>query len=68
MTGRLVTIRRTVQQIKHCVDEALAVIENEEDAGCAIDDLQQAYVLIEVALKRFASDKERIPRPTVEHR
>lgn len=45
MADRNVTTRRTVQQIKHCVEEALSIIERAEDLRCAHDDLRQAYEL-----------------------
>jgi hypothetical protein len=50
---RNVTIRRNVQQAKHCVEEALSVIETNEDPRCAADDLKQAAILIEEILKRI---------------
>jgi len=43
---RDVTLRRTVEQVKHCVEEALSVIERSEDSRCALDDLQQAAQLL----------------------
>lgn len=48
---RNVTLRRMVQQVGHCVAEALSVIERDEDTRCAIDDLQQAELLIEKCLQ-----------------
>jgi hypothetical protein len=49
-----VTLRRTIQQIGHCVEEALAVVENDEPVQCAIDDLEQAMMLIQdVALQEL---------------
>lgn len=44
---RQVTLRRMIQQVKHCVEEALSVVERSEDTRCAIDDLEQADMLIE---------------------
>lgn len=46
MANREITLRRNLQQIVHCAQEALSVIENDEDMNCAIDDLQQASQLI----------------------
>lgn len=48
---RVVTLRRMIQQTKHCVEEALAIVERSEDARCAIDDLEQAGLLIGKCLK-----------------
>jgi hypothetical protein len=48
---RLIQPRRTLQQIKHCVEEALSVIENKEDPRCAYDDLIAAQDLIAHILK-----------------
>jgi hypothetical protein len=42
-----VTLRRTIQQIGHCVAEALRVVELDEGVDCALDDLEQASQLIE---------------------
>lgn len=47
---RTVTLRRMIQQVKHCTEEALSVIEREEDTRCAIDDLEQAATLIDRCL------------------
>lgn len=44
---RRVTLRRTIQQVKHCVEEALSVVERDEDIRCALDDLDQAEALLE---------------------
>lgn len=43
---RDITTRRTLQQIMHCTEEALSIVEHEEDERCAIDDLEQAQALI----------------------
>lgn len=53
---RDVSLRRTIQQVGHCVAEALSVVEKGEDRRCAIDDLEQARQLIDVALKRIAKE------------
>lgn len=42
-----VTLRRTVEQVKHCLEEALSVIEREEDLRGALDDVSQAQALLE---------------------
>lgn len=56
MDDRRITTRRTVQQIKHCVEEALAIIERNEDARCAVDDLDQAGALIAQVLKTLRAE------------
>ncbi len=43
---RIVTVRRHLQQAKHCVEEALSIVERDEDARCAIDDVEQAIALL----------------------
>lgn len=55
-----VSLRRTVQQVKHCVQEALDVIEHGEDMGCALDDLEQAKALIVVCLKRILDGEQQL--------
>jgi hypothetical protein len=50
MTKRKLTIRRSLQQLKHCVDEAIAVVEAEEDVGHAMNDLEHAALLINKVL------------------
>lgn len=47
---RIITNRRLIQQIVHCASEALAVVENDEDPKCAVDDLEQAAELIQKVL------------------
>jgi len=44
--------RRALQQIKHCVEEALAVVEHGEDRDLvsAVEDLEHALSLIETVL------------------
>ena len=58
--NRTVTLRRTLQQMLHCVDEALSIVENNEDPRCALDDLEQAEVLlrdnVRPALRRKISE------------
>lgn len=46
-----VTIRRHLEQIKHCVEEALSVVVHEEDLVNAENDLSQAAMLIEIVRK-----------------
>lgn len=43
---RNVTLRRTLEQAGHCVNEALSVIQNGEDPRCALDDVIQAAQLL----------------------
>jgi hypothetical protein len=47
MPKRQVTLRRLLEQTKHCVEEALSIVEQGEDVECAIDDIEQAQELIE---------------------
>jgi len=49
--NRLITPRRTLEQIKHCIEEAISVWENKEDVRCAWDDLLQAQKLIDAVIK-----------------
>ena len=46
MPDRDVTLRRNMQQVLHCVQEALSVIENQEDLRCALDDICAAQDLM----------------------
>ena len=50
MSKRKLTIRRSLQQLKHCVDEATAVVEADEDFGHAMNDLEHAALLINKVL------------------
>lgn len=43
---RTVTLRRTIEQARDCVSEALSVIEHDEDPRCALDDVVQAAQLL----------------------
>lgn len=59
---RTITLRRMIQQTGHCVAEALSIVEKGEDTRCAIDDLEQAGMLIEKCLedaRNFHKLKER---------
>lgn len=44
---REVTLRRTLQQVGHCIDEALSVLEHSEDLECAVDDIEQAVAILQ---------------------
>jgi hypothetical protein len=55
---RNVSLRRNVEQVGHCVAEALSVLNNDEDVRCAVDDLEQAKSLIETVLPKL---REKIP-------
>jgi hypothetical protein len=44
---RKVTLRRTLEQALHCVEEALSVVEQGEDARSAMGDVQQAVSLLQ---------------------
>ena len=48
---RVITPRRTIEQIKHCVEDALSAFINNEDARCVFDDLDQARKLIDIVIK-----------------
>ena len=50
---RNVSLRRTIQQAKHRVEEALSVVERAENHRSAFDDLVQARLLIEEAIGRI---------------
>ena len=52
---KITTIRRTLQQIVHCAEEALSAHMNDEDARHVRDDLVQARELIDLALKTVSS-------------
>jgi len=43
---RRVTLRRTLEQARHCVQEALSVVEHGEDVRCAADDVDAAVALL----------------------
>jgi len=45
-----VTPRRTMQQIKHCVEEALAAFKAHEDPQHYLADLEQARQLLDVVI------------------
>jgi hypothetical protein len=47
------SLRRTLEQIVHCAEEALSVVENEEVLEHAENDLRQAKALIDVALRQL---------------
>lgn len=53
MSNRDVTLRRNIEQIVHCAEEALSVVEQCEDLRCAIDDLEQARALIQEVLPKL---------------
>ena len=48
---RRVTLRRTLEQVLHCVEEALSVVEHGEDARSARDDVEQAVSLLQDKVK-----------------
>lgn len=49
--NRNVTLRRTIQQVIHCLEEAESVLGYDEDPRCAADDIDQAQRLIEQVVK-----------------
>lgn len=56
----LTTPRRTMQQIKHCVGEALSAYEMREDPQHVLADLQQARELLDVVIKALKDGKRTI--------
>lgn len=48
---RITTLRRTMQQILHCAQEALSAYEKNEDPRHVRDDLEQARMLIDHVMK-----------------
>jgi len=48
---RIVSLRRTLEQVKHCVEEALSIIVHNEDARCAKDDLWAAGELLRTKVR-----------------
>ena len=48
---RRVTLRRTLEQVLHCIEEALSVVEHGEDARSARDDVEQATSLLQGKVK-----------------
>jgi len=55
---KTITVRRSLEQVKHCVEEALSVWENEESTECAYEDAEQAYVLLrDVILPKLKAAK-----------
>ena len=50
--NRRVTLRRSLEQAIHCLEEALSVVENQgEDARCAYDDVEAAIGLLTEKIK-----------------
>lgn len=49
--------RRLIEQIKHCAEEALSVVNANEKYDHAILDLEQAGELITLALTRLRAGK-----------
>lgn len=58
---RDVTLRRNVQQVGHCVAEALSVIEMCEDRLCALDDLNHARLLLDDCIKQLKMEHRQTP-------
>ncbi len=48
------SIRRNLEQVMHCVREALSVVENGEPRASAVDDLDHAALLIKEVRKRLS--------------
>lgn len=47
MPKKNITLRRTLQQVVHCAQEALSVVENSEQSVLALEDIMQAQQLIQ---------------------
>ena len=47
---RQVSLRRNLEQAKHCLEEALSIVEQNEDMNCALDDVEQAAQLLREAI------------------
>jgi hypothetical protein len=41
-----VTLRRSLEQTRNCIQEALSVVENSEDSSMALQDVEHALELI----------------------
>jgi len=54
--NRIVSIRRTLEQVVHCAEEALSAYAAKEDPRHVRDDLLQAYALIQHALKTVSAE------------
>jgi len=50
---RVISLRRSLQQVKHCIEEALAVVTYGEDLRSALDDLGAAQEILAVVKKRL---------------
>lgn len=48
-----VTVRRNLEQVKHCVEEAISVVNYHEDPGHALADIKQATELLLLIIKRL---------------
>lgn len=53
---KVITIRRTLQQLRHCIVEADGVWARKEDPKLALEDLEQAELLLKHALKLHRMD------------
>ncbi len=60
MTTENQTLRRSVEQVKHCVQEALSVIERNEDLDLAQDDLRHARDLLVQQILPALAKKQRV--------
>jgi hypothetical protein len=54
---RIVTLRRSLEQAHHCIEEALSVVNHGEDLRCAEDDVWQATELLKGKVRQ---DLERL--------
>jgi hypothetical protein len=53
-----VTTRRTLEQAKHCIEEALSVLQNGEEPGHVLADVEQAYELLRVVMAHLQGPKK----------
>ncbi len=56
------TLRRNIEQAKHCLEEALSVVVHEEDIERAVDDLDQARLLVDEIIERIRLGEGRFGR------
>jgi hypothetical protein len=57
VNNKQVSIRRNLEQAKHCVVEALSVVSAKENVQCAIDDIDHAIGLLREIRERLVEGK-----------
>lgn len=53
VADREATLRRNMEQARHCVQEALSVVEHMEDLRCAMDDMLHASDLCQFIIREL---------------